>query len=83
MMGADSRSVPERSPFSFDGCPSCGADIHYPTKGFAECPDCGDEFVHEIRSNRHLLWSWEGSDGMGEVVNSAEKAENRAGEKDE
>lgn len=56
----------------FDECPTCGGELQYQTRGDAECLSCGEVFCHEIRTDRDLLWNYDGRGWMHEVVARAE-----------
>lgn len=56
------------SPHRFGECPDCGAATEYPTQSDVICTECGGEFCHEIRGERHLLWRFDGDYQLDEVV---------------
>lgn len=57
---------------SFEDCPSCAGSLYYPNRADVVCNDCGNEYCHEIRSDRHLLWSYTDDYRLNEVVARAE-----------
>lgn len=59
-------------PFTFDNCPECGGQLHYPVKGEVECGGCETLFFHEIRGNTHRLWSRTEKHGLKSVVEKTE-----------
>lgn len=66
----DPASETDRTPF--DGCPECGGVLDCPTRSDRICQDCGQEFCHETRDGRHLLWSFDDDYRLNEVVARAE-----------
>lgn len=69
-MSDRSGSGTDRTPF--DGCPECGGPLACPTRSDRVCQDCGEEYCHETRGDRDLLWSFDDDYQLNEVVARAE-----------
>jgi len=52
----------------FDGCPECGGPMGYQSKADVICRQCGEEFCHEKRGSRDLLWTYTLNHRLDEVV---------------
>jgi hypothetical protein len=63
---AEMMSRTDRTPF--DGCPECGGSLACPSRSDRICQDCGEEYSHETRGDRHLLWSVDEDYQLNEVV---------------
>lgn len=52
----------------FDGCPDCGGRMEYMSRSDLICQDCDEEYCHENRGGRHLLWSFTPDYDMDKIV---------------
>ena len=79
----------DAEPHKFSDCPSCDGDLQYQNRSDALCLECGDLFSHEIRGERHLLWSFDDHGSLDEIVDRLDPADDhepgfvRASELDE